>query len=153
MPSNFMLTMAPETAYVTGGQIAYGGPWGAYLPIIGKYRDSGRLSYLNMQYYNGSMYGCPGGVATSYSAGTVEGFVEQTRCLNNGFQAGGVTFSLPYSKQVPGLPAQPGAGGGYMTPSLVSQAYSQVSSVKGLMTWSINWDGSKGWTFATSKPY
>jgi chitinase len=153
MPSNFMLTMAPETAYVTGGQIAYGGPWGAYLPIIGKYRDTGRLSYLNMQYYNGSMYGCPGGVPTSYSAGTVEGFVEQTRCLNSGFQAGGVTFSLPYSRQVPGLPAQPGAGGGYMAPSLVSQAYSQVTSIKGLMTWSINWDGSRGWTFATSKPY
>jgi chitinase len=153
MPSNFMLTMAPETAYVTGGQIAYGGPWGAYLPIIGKYRDNGRLSYLNMQYYNGSMYGCPGGVATSYSAGTVEGFVEQTKCLNNGFTAGGVTFSLPYSKQVPGLPAQSGAGGGYMTPTLVTQAYNQVSSIKGLMTWSINWDGSKGWTFALNKPY
>lgn len=153
MPSNFMLTMAPETAYVTGGQIAYGGPWGAYLPIIGKYRDNGRLSWLNMQYYNGSMYGCPGGVATSYSAGTVQGFVEQTKCLNNGFQAGGVTFSLPYSKQVPGLPAQSGAGGGYMVPSDVTSAYNQVSSIKGLMTWSINWDGSKGWTFANNKPY
>ena len=153
MPSNFMLTMAPETAYVTGGQIAYGGPWGAYLPIIGKYRDNGRLSWLNMQYYNGSMYGCPGGVATSYSAGTVQGFVEQTKCLNNGFQAGGVTFSLPYSKQVPGLPAQSGAGGGYMVPADVTSAYNQVSSIKGLMTWSINWDGSKGWTFMNSKPY
>ncbi len=151
MPSNFMLTMAPETAYVTGGQIAFGGPWGAYLPIIGRYRDNGRLSWLNMQYYNGNMYGCP---ATSFSAGTVEGFVEQTKCLNNGMQmAGGGTFSLPYSKQVPGLPAQPGAGGGYMSPSLVSQAYSQVSGIKGLMTWSINWDGSKGYTFANSKPY
>jgi chitinase len=150
MPSNFMLTMAPETAYVTGGQIAYGGPWGAYLPIIGKYRDNGRLSWLNMQYYNGSMYGCP---ATSFSAGTVQGFVEQTKCLNNGFQAGGVTFSLPYSKQVPGLPAQPGAGGGYMVPADVTAAYNQVSSIKGLMTWSINWDGSKGWTFMNNKPY
>jgi chitinase len=153
MPSNFMLTMAPETAYVTGGQIAYGGPWGAYLPIIGKYRDNGRLNWLNMQYYNGSMYGCPGGVPTSYNAGTVQGFVEQTRCINNGFQAGGVTFSLPYSKQVPGLPAQLGAGGGYMAPGDVTSAYNQVSSIKGLMTWSINWDGSKGWTFMNNKPF
>lgn len=153
MPSNFMLTMAPETAYVTGGQIAYGGPWGAYLPIIGRYRDNGRLNWLNMQYYNGSMYGCPGGVPTSYSAGTVQGFVEQTRCLNNGFQAGGVTFSLPYSKQVPGLPAQVGAGGGYMSPGDVTAAYNQVSSIKGLMTWSINWDGSKGWTFMNNTPW
>ena len=150
MPSNFMLTMAPETAYVTGGQIAYGGPWGAYLPIIGKYRDNGRLSWLNMQYYNGSMYGCP---ATSYEAGTVAGFVAQTQCLNNGFVAGGITFSLPYAKQVPGLPAQPGAGGGYMTPALVSQAYGQVPGIKGLMDWSINWDGSLGYTFANNKPF
>jgi chitinase len=34
-----------------------------------------------------------------------------------------------------------------MTPSLVSQAYSSVSGIKGLMTWSANWDGSKGWSF------
>jgi chitinase len=147
MPSNFMLTMAPETAYVTGGQIAYGSDWGAYLPVIGKYRDNGRLSWLNMQYYNGSMYGCP---ATSYEAGTVAGFVAQTQCMNNGFSAGGVTWSLPYSKQVPGLPAQPGAGGGYMVPSDVSSSYSQVSGIKGLMTWSINWDGSLGWTFGNN---
>jgi len=150
MPSNFMLTMAPETAYVTGGQIAYGGPWGAYLPIIGRYRDNGRLSWLNMQYYNGSMYGCP---ATSFGAGTVDGFVQQTQCVNNGFTAGGTFFSLPYSKQVPGLPAQPGAGGGYMAPSLVTQSYNQVSGIKGLMTWSINWDGSLGYTFMNNLPF
>ncbi|MBP6313640.1 MAG: hypothetical protein KA408_15305, partial [Flavobacteriales bacterium] len=29
-----MLTMAPETAYVQGGQSAFGGIWGAYLPLI-----------------------------------------------------------------------------------------------------------------------
>ena len=34
-----------------------------------------------------------------------------------------------------------------MTPSLVSQAYRSVPGIKGLMTWSINWDGSRGWTF------
>ena len=71
MPSNFGLTMAPETAYVTGGSVTYGSIWGAYLPIIKKYADNGRLWWLNMQYYNGSMYGCSG---DSYSAGTVQGF-------------------------------------------------------------------------------
>ncbi len=151
MPSNFMLTMTPETAYVTGGQIAYGGPWGAYLPIIQRYLDNGRLNWLQMQYYNGSFYGCPGGVPTSYNAGTVVGFVEQTKCMANGFQVmGGPIIQIPYSKMAPGLPAQEGAGGGYMSPIQVQQAYSQVSNVKGLMTWSINWDGSQGWTFATN---
>ncbi|MFE3448820.1 hypothetical protein ACFXJ8_07765 [Nonomuraea sp. NPDC059194] len=29
MPPNFGLTMAPETAYVTGGSVVYGSIWGA----------------------------------------------------------------------------------------------------------------------------
>ncbi|GHD98662.1 hypothetical protein GCM10010339_06730 [Streptomyces alanosinicus] len=54
MPSDFGLTMAPKTAYVTGGSVTYGSIWGAYLPVIKKYADNGRLWWLNMQYYNGS---------------------------------------------------------------------------------------------------
>jgi chitinase len=145
MPAGFGLTMAPETAYVTGGSITYGSIWGAYLPIIKKYADNGRLWWLNMQYYNGSMYGCSG---DSYSAGTVAGFTAQTDCLDKGLVVQGTTIKVPYDKQVPGLPAQSGAGGGYMAPSLVSQAWKHYgTSLKGLMTWSINWDGSKNWTF------
>ncbi|WP_185909294.1 chitinase [Streptomyces sp. WAC01280] len=145
MPAGFGLTMAPETAYVTGGSVAYGSIWGAYLPIIKKYADNGRLWWLNMQYYNGSMYGCSG---DSYSAGTVAGFVAQTDCLNRGLVIQGTTIKVPYDKQVPGLPAQPGAGGGHMTPSTVAQAWNHYGgSLKGLMTWSANWDGSKNWTF------
>ncbi|WP_457034218.1 carbohydrate binding domain-containing protein [Kitasatospora sp. P5_F3] len=145
MPAGFGLTMAPETAYVTGGSVTYGSIWGSYLPIIKKYADNGRLWWLNMQYYNGSMYGCSG---DSYQAGTVQGFTAQTTCLNNGLVIQGTTIKVPYDKQVPGLPAQSGAGGGYMTPSLVSQSWNAFGGgLKGLMTWSINWDGSKGWTF------
>ncbi|MGM9443905.1 chitinase [Streptomyces murinus] len=145
MPAGFGLTMAPETAYVTGGSITYGSIWGAYLPVIKKYADNGRLWWLNMQYYNGSMYGCSG---DSYEAGTVAGFTAQTDCLNKGLVVQGTTVKVPYDKQVPGLPAQPGAGGGYMSPSLVSQAWGHYgTSLKGLMDWSLNWDGSKNWTF------
>ncbi|GAB2502731.1 hypothetical protein GCM10027063_47550 [Promicromonospora xylanilytica] len=145
MPDGFGLTMAPETAYVTGGSVVYGSIWGSYLPIIKKYADNGRLWWLNMQYYNGSMYDCSG---NSYAAGTVEGFRAQTDCLDDGLVIQGTTIRVPYEKQVPGLPAQQGAGGGYMEPSLVSQAYgSYDGALKGLMTWSINWDGSRGWTF------
>ncbi|MEU9109125.1 glycosyl hydrolase family 18 protein [Streptomyces xanthophaeus] len=145
MPAGFGLTMAPETAYVTGGSVTYGSIWGSYLPIIKKYADNGRLWWLNMQYYNGSMYGCSG---DSYHAGTVQGFTAQTTCLNNGLTIQGTTIKVPYDKQVPGLPAQPGAGGGHMAPNVVSQAWNSFSgSLKGLMTWSVNWDGSKGWTF------
>ncbi|MFI8321561.1 chitinase [Streptomyces sp. NPDC085529] len=145
MPAGFGLTMAPETAYVTGGSVAYGSIWGAYLPIIKKYADNGRLWWLNMQYYNGSMYGCSG---DSYAAGTVAGFTAQTDCLDRGLVVQGTTVRVPYDKQVPGLPAQPGAGGGSMSPSLVAQAWNHYGGrLKGLMTWSANWDGSKNWTF------
>lgn len=114
MPANFGLTMAPETAYVTGGSVAYGSIWGAYLPIVKKYADNGRLWWLNMQYYNGSMYGCSG---DSYSAGTVQGFTAQTDCLNTGLTIQGTTIKVPYDKQVPGLPAQPGAGAATWRPT------------------------------------
>ena len=145
MPANFGLTMAPETAYVTGGSVTYGSIWGAYLPIVKRYADNGRLWWLNMQYYNGSMYGCSG---DSYGAGTVQGFTVQTNCLNSGLVVQGTTIRVPFDKQVPGLPAQPGAGGGYLSPSLVAQAWNTYQGgLKGLMTWSVNWDGSKGWTF------
>ncbi|MEZ0067519.1 chitinase [Streptacidiphilus sp. MAP12-20] len=145
MPAGFGLTMAPETAYVTGGSVTYGSIWGSYLPIVKKYVDNGRLWWLNMQYYNGSMYGCSG---DSYQAGTVQGFTAQTTCLNNGLVIQGTTIKVPYDKQVPGLPAQSGAGGGYMTPSLVGQSWNAFGgALKGIMTWSINWDGSQGWSF------
>src|SRR6184192_1125117 len=147
MPANFGLTMAPETAYVTGGSVTYGSIWGAYLPIVKKYADNGRLWWLNMQYYNGNMYGCAG---DSYSAATVQGFTVQTNCLNKGLVVQGTTIRVPFDKQVPGLPAQPGAGGGHMSPALVSQAWRSVPGIKGLMTWSINWDGSKNWTFGNN---
>ncbi|MFJ8822509.1 chitinase [Streptomyces sp. NPDC102467] len=148
MPTGFGLTMAPETAYVTGGSVTYGSIWGAYLPVIKKYADNGRLWWLNMQYYNGSMYGCSG---DSYEAGTVQGFTAQTACLNKGLVVQGTTIKVPYDKQVPGLPSQPGAGGGYMTTSQVAQAWNTYSGgLKGLMTWSINWDGSKSWTFGNN---
>ncbi|NYF58941.1 carbohydrate-binding protein [Micromonospora purpureochromogenes] len=145
MPAGFGLTMAPETAYVTGGSVTYGSIWGAYLPIVKRYADNGRLWWLNMQYYNGSMYGCSG---DSYPAGTVQGFTAQTDCLHTGLVVQGTTIRVPYDKQVPGLPAQPGAGGGHLPPSSVAQAWNTYrGGLKGLMTWSLNWDGAKGWTF------
>lgn len=145
MPSGFGLTMAPGTAYVTGGSVTCGSIWGAYLPVIKKYADNGRLWWLNTQYCNGSMYGCSG---NSQPAGTVAGFTAQTDCLDKGVIVQDTTIRVPYDKQVPGLPAQSGAGDGPLSPSLVPQASKHYgTSLKGLMTWSVNWDGSKNWTF------
>ena len=150
--SNFILTMAPETAYVTGGGITYGGCWGAYLPVINAVKS--KLTWLQMQYYNGNMYGKGG---TSYEAGTVDGIVKQTEALIDGFTvntAGSPTFSLPADKVVIGLPATPGAGGGYASPATVQTALTtllgEYSNLRGLMTWSVNWDDSNGYEFVNN---
>lgn len=72
-----LLTMAPETAFVQGGQSAYGGIWGAYLPIIHALRDS--LDLLQVQLYNsGSMYGIDGGI---YTSGTADFIVAMTEAV------------------------------------------------------------------------
>lgn len=149
-----MLTAAPETAYVQGGQSAYGGIWGAYLPIIDALRD--RLDILQVQLYNsGSMYGIDGAI---YTQGTADFIVSQTEALLQGFQTNGGFFApFPPEKVAIGLPACPlAAGGGYVSPAVVEQAvrylrgtgpqpgsYQRVSTyptLRGLMTWSINWD-------------
>jgi chitinase len=151
-----MLTMAPETAYVQGGMSAYGGIWGAYLPIIDALRN--RLDILQVQLYNsGSMYGIDGGI---YTQGTADFIVSQTEALLQGFTTGGGFFApLPPEKVAIGLPACPlAAGGGYVTPAVLEQAvdylrgtgpqpgsYQRVATyptLRGLMTWSINWDAT-----------
>lgn len=151
-----MLTMAPETAFVQGGQSAYGGMWGAYLPVIDALRDS--LDILQVQLYNsGSMLGVDGNI---YSQGTADFIVAMTEALTQGFNTGGGIFTgLPASKIAVGLPScSNAAGGGYTNVDTVKAAidylrgtgarpgtYTLVQSggyptLRGMMTWSINWD-------------
>ncbi len=151
-----ILTMAPETAFVQGGMSAYGGIWGAYLPIIHALRDS--LDMLQVQLYNsGTMYGINGGI---YTQGTADFIVALTEAVIQGFNTGGGFFTgLPASKVAVGLPAcQSAAGGGYTAPSVVSDAVNYLlgtgnqpgsytlaqtggyPDLGGMMTWSVNWD-------------
>jgi chitinase len=149
-----MLTAAPETAYVQGGMSGFGGIWGAYLPLLDALRD--RLDILQVQLYNsGSMYGIDGAI---YEQGTADFIVSQTEALLQGFQTNGGFFApWPPEKIAIGLPACPlAAGGGYVAPAVVEQAveylrgtgpqpgsYQRLATyptLRGLMTWSINWD-------------
>ena len=149
-----MLTMAPETAYVQGGMSSFGGIWGAYLPLIDALRN--RLDILQVQLYNsGSMYGIDQGI---YTQGTADFIVSQTEAVLQGFNTSGGAFAGFRQDQVAiGLPACPSAaGGGYVTPAVLKSAvrylqgvgpkpgsYTRVSTypnLRGLMTWSINWD-------------
>ena len=150
------LTMAPETAYVQGGQSAFGGIWGAYLPIIDALRDS--LDILQVQLYNsGSMYGID---EVIYEQGTADFIVSQTEALIQGFNTAGGFFNGLQPVQVAvALPAcLSAAGGGYTDTATVRAALEYLlgegpqpgtytlaqpagyPNLRGMMTWSINWD-------------
>ncbi|MDQ6419014.1 fibronectin type III domain-containing protein [Paenibacillus sp. LHD-117] len=166
---NFLLTMAPETAYVQGGASTYGGPWGAYLPVIYNLRN--QLDYLHVQHYNsGSMMGLDG---RSYSQGTPDFHVAMAEMLLQGFPVGNnpnnLFPALRADQIVIGLPASPqAAGGGYTTPANVHKALDYLikgqsfggsyvlrnpagyPDLSGVMTWSINWDKYVNYEFSTS---
>ncbi|MBH5316949.1 fibronectin type III domain-containing protein [Paenibacillus sp. GSMTC-2017] len=167
--ADFLLTMAPETAYVQGGSGSYGGIWGAYLPVIYNFRND--LDYLHVQHYNtGPMPGLDG---RSYSQGTADFQVAMAEMLLAGFPVGNnpnnVFPALRQDQIVIGLPASTqAAGGGYTTPANVQKALDYLikgvpfggtyvlrnaagyPNFKGLMTWSINWDKVNNFQFSTS---
>lgn len=151
-----ILTLAPETAFVQGGQSNYGGIWGGYLPIIHALRDD--IDLLHVQLYNsGSMYGINGGV---YTQGTADFIVAMSEALIQGFNTSGGYFSGLSPRQIAiGLPAcQRASGGGFADTTTVKEAmeyllgkgrqpgtytlarFGGYPTLGGMMTWSINWD-------------
>lgn len=166
-----LLTMTPETAYVQGGQSAFNNIWGGYLPIIDGLRDS--LDLLQVQLYNsGSMYGID---ASIYTQGTADFIIAMTEAVIHGFNtSGGMFTGLPASKVAVGLPACPSAaGGGFVDLATVKTAIDYLKgkgsqpgtyvlsnssgypSLRGMMTWSINWDAvsSCGSTYEYANNY
>lgn len=151
-----ILTMAPETAYVQGGQSSYGATRGAYLPIIDALRDS--IDILQVQLYNsGNMYGIDGSI---YTQSTADFIVAMTEAVIEGFNTQGGFFNgLSANKIAIGLPAcSSAAGGGFTSSSDIQSAINYLMGVGskpglynlqnssahpnllGMMTWSINWD-------------
>jgi len=167
---NFVLSMAPEIAYVQGGYSAYGSIWGAYLPIIYGVKD--KLSYIHVQHYNaGSAVGMDG---INYTQGTADFEVAMADMLLHGFPIGGNTNNifpaLREDQVMIGLPACSSAApsGGYITPVEMKKAldyitkgisfggkYKLTSSsgypgFRGLMSWSVNWDAKTNYEFTTN---
>ncbi|XVV11825.1 glycosyl hydrolase family 18 protein [Actinoplanes sp. CA-131856] len=169
--ANFVLTMAPETFFVQLGYQYYGsGPWGgqdpragSYLPVIYALRND--LTVLHVQDYNsGSIMGLDN---QYHSMGGADFHIAMTDMLLAGFPVAGNTanvFPALREDQVGfGAPASVNAGNGYVAPAAVQQAvgclikgtncgsYTPRSStnpnLRGLMTWSINWDKFAGWEF------
>ncbi|MBD0405395.1 glycosyl hydrolase family 18 protein [Flammeovirga sp. EKP202] len=166
---SFLLTSAPETAYVQGGQTAYGGSWGGYLPILHTLRD--QLDYVHVQLYNTGSLGALDGKA--YTQGSADFIVAMTEMLLQGFETKSVAGFFPPFREdqvALGLPANKPAApaGGYTPPAEVQKAlnylvngisfggaYKLVKSegypdLRGMMTWSINWDKTTNYEYAQS---
>ncbi|WP_406302761.1 glycoside hydrolase family 18 protein [Streptomyces sp. NBC_00885] len=169
--SGFVLTMAPETFFVQLGYQYYGsGPWGgqdpragAYLPVIHALRDD--LTLLHVQDYNsGSIMGLDN---QYHSMGGADFHIAMTDMLLTGFPVAGDTtkiFPALRPEQVAiGLPASTQAGNGHTVPAEVNKALDCLTkkvscgsyqthgsrpSLRGLMTWSVNWDRYNQWEFS-----
>ncbi|PJI85438.1 glycoside hydrolase family 18 protein [Luteimicrobium subarcticum] len=168
--AGFVLTMAPETFFVQNGYQYYGsGPWGgqdprcgAYLPVIYALRDD--LTLLHVQDYNsGSIMGLDD---QYHSMGGADFHIAMTDMLLTGFPVAKDTtkmFPALRPDQVAiGLPANSYAGNGYTSPADVTTTLNCLTKgtgcgsykthgtwpgLRGLMTWSINWDLYNGSPF------
>ncbi|GII91474.1 chitinase [Sinosporangium siamense] len=168
---NFVLTMAPETFFVQLGYQFYGpGPNGAadrraasYLPVIHALRDD--LTLLHVQDYNsGPIKGLDD---QFHTMGTHDFHVAMTDMLLAGFPIMGNSANvfppLQQNQVAIGLPAAPWAGNGFTTVAEVQKAFDCLSKgtncgpyrprgvypdLRGLMTWSINWDKYNNFEFS-----
>ncbi len=170
----FLLTAAPETQYVQGGYSTYTDTFGSFLPIIQNLRNE--LDLLAVQLYNtggengldGQYYGTAkkSNMVTALTDMVIKGYNIATT---------GMHFDgLPASKVLIALPACPSAAGsGYLTPTeginamhylrtgttfsgrtYTMQPGGPYPSLRGLMTWSVNWDASScGNSSELSKAY
>ena len=146
--ANLIITMAPQTIDMqsTGG---------SYFQLALNIKDI--LTVVHTQYYNsGSMLGCDQNAA--YSQGN-ENFLTALACIQ-------LQSALRPDQVALGLPATTSAAGsGYVSPSTVDAALDCLArgtncgsfhppstwpSIRGAMTWSINWDKSNGYAFANT---
>ncbi|GAA3153125.1 glycoside hydrolase family 18 protein [Streptomyces rameus] len=168
--SSFVLTMAPETFFVQNGYQYYGtGKWGgqdprcgAYLPVIHALRDD--LTLLHVQDYNS---GPVMGLDNQYhSMGGADFHIAMTDMLLTGFPVAGdpanVFPPLRPDQVAIGMPASTNAGNGYVSASEVTKTLDCLTkktncgsyathgtwpALRGLMTWSVNWDRYANWEF------
>jgi ROK family protein len=170
--SRFVLTMAPETFFVQLGYQFYGGTCGgcdrragAYLPVIHAPRND--LTVLHVQDYNsGPIMGLDN---QWHTMGGADFHIAMTDMVLAGFPVAstGHTFPALREDQVGfGTPAGVSAGNGFTPPAGIHHALNCLvkgqscggytlragpsPDLRGLMTWSINWDRFFGWEFMNS---
>lgn len=167
---DFVLTMAPETFFVQMGRNFYGGlnsnvdsRCAAYLPVI--YAMRNELDWLQVQYYNsGPIMDINGDMQ---NMGSPQFYVALADMLLTGFPIMGdqnnMFPALRPDQVVIGVPAATGAGNGYVSNDGVKQALEALMyggtvggytvkegypELRGLMTWSINWDRTNNFSWS-----
>ncbi|WP_434442911.1 chitinase [Lentzea sp. E54] len=167
--AGFVLTMAPETFFVQVGYQFYGGAGGgdartgAYLPVIEAMRDD--LTLLHVQHYNS---GPVMGLDNQYHfMGGSDFHIAMADMVLAGFPVRGDTskvFAPLRQEQVAiGLPAAVPAGNGFTSVADVHTTLNCLTkgtgcgsyqpkgvypNLRGLMTWSINWDKFNNYEFS-----
>lgn len=175
---NFALTMAPETFFVQLAATFYGsGDFGgqdpragSFIPVIHALRDE--LTILHVQDYNSGPINDLDG--TAQNMGSSDFHVAMTDILLNGFAVAGKKdkmFPPLRPDQVGfGAPSSTGAGNGYIDTTQLQAAIDCITKgsncgsyktkagpypdMRGIMTWSINWDEFNGGAFRKAmRPY
>ena len=158
--SGFIITCAPETAYVQVGYVNYGDHVGSFLPVIHNLRDE--LDLIMVQLYNTGSINAIGGAV--YNSAIPDFLTSMSDMLITGFNVASTGFhfsGLPASKIMVGIPACPSAAGsGYIPPTETIKALDYLRfgtdfsgrnytlqngahpALRGVMTWSINWDAN-----------
>ena len=149
---DFILSWAPETFYAQLGQQFYAGTnsgvdrrAGVYLPMIHALREE--TTFVHVQLYNSMpIQGLDGKL---YSMGNTDAVVAMTKMMLEGFNLGNDPnnfFEPLRPDQVTiGVPASQGAAGsGQISNAALQKAFdildAQHPGLRGIMTWSINWD-------------
>ncbi|SFL47941.1 glycosyl hydrolase family 18 protein [Lactococcus garvieae] len=137
---NFLITMAPEFPCLKAK-----GAYAAYISNLDGFYD-----WINPQYYNqggDGVSGPNGKWLAQNNDGEKEDFLYYlTSALINGTDGYTSYVKIPANKLVIGLPAnKDAAGSGYVSnPKALEGAMSRLdkagNKIKGLMTWSVNWD-------------
>lgn len=168
----FIITAAPELAYVQEGRFAYPNS-SQFIPFLHNIRNI--LDYIHVQYYNfgGALWSALDG--KTYNRGDIDFVVAMTDMLITGFPLKGtnqINFPGLRPDQVAlGFPCVPNAAGGvsptnpdgyYFPPVEILKALNYLMKgektadmtynfhedkgpypdLRGVMTWSINWDAS-----------
>lgn len=165
----FILSMAPETQYVQQALEIWGGATshGSYLPLIHAFRNE--LNWIHVQHYNGTtIEGIDGG---RYQQGTADHHVALVEMLLQGFNVNrdpNLFFPPLRPDQVAfGLPASAnGASSGFTSVAETQKAMNYLINgvpfggkyvlkqkggypeMRGIMTWSINWDSDNQQEFS-----